>query len=679
MRKFIQLLLLSLIGISNTQAQNANPCDRFTTDFRFQINGTNLSVFAVPSSHVVRYVWTFGDGTQAIGLNQTHQYAGVGVYNVCLKTIHEVPLLNTATQTTCVKEICKRIVIEPASPQIDPCREVRTNFTFNVANNSVNFTNTSTHQQTSTYHWDFGDGTFSNNLNPNHTFQNAGTYTVCLKSRTSVRTNINRRIVTRICEKTECKRVIVNPQINPCGDFRIDFLTYNLQGNTYKFTPFSNGIPLANTVINYTWRVDGVIASRNNPFIESFTPGRHIICLKAEKTVVINNTSFVCEATDCDTIYIRNICPEPCDSIRLRYAHIESNDTTKTSIISNVPSNVTVQYTWYWGDGSSSTGLNPHHIYTNPGVYRACLAVTYQFPITNNYSISCRKEKCDTIVIRPRINPCDSVRFNFHTSIDGNNVTGYVYGLNAGTATTTTYTWNFGDNTTGTGSQFSHAYTNAGTYIVCGRAVYRFAGINGAVVECVKEKCDTIVIRPRINPCDSISFRFGTNINNNVVTVTAGGSVSILPNVVYNWHFGTNASPVTGNTATFTYNSPGTHIICVTATFTIPGSTVQCVKEKCDTIVIPSFRLNNNSGMSNLMITPNPVQENANIVFDSPKSENVETIIQTISGQVVYTNIQRATAGNNQYSLNTNNINKGIYLITLKGEHSSVTSKFIKE
>ena len=155
--------------------------------------------------------------------------------------------------------------------------------------------------------------------------------------------------------------------------------------------------------------------------------------------------------------------------------------------------------------------------------------------------------------------------------------------------------------------------------------------------------------------------------------------MSILPNVVYNWHFGTNASPVTGNTATFTYNSPGTHIICVTATFTIPGSTVQCVKEKCDTIVIPSFRLNNNSGMSNLMITPNPVQENANIVFDSPKSENVETIIQTISGQVVYTNIQRATAGNNQYSLNTNNINKGIYLITLKGEHSSVTSKFIKE
>ena len=43
---------------------------------------------------------------------------------------------------------------------------------------SHQFNNTSVYNNTSTYSWNFGDGSTSNLKNPSHTFQNAGTYSV---------------------------------------------------------------------------------------------------------------------------------------------------------------------------------------------------------------------------------------------------------------------------------------------------------------------------------------------------------------------------------------------------------------------------------------------------------------------------------------------------------------------
>ncbi len=56
--------------------------------------------------------------------------------------------------------------------------EIIANFDYQVNGNIVSFTNTSI--AASSYNWDFGDNTFSSEINPNHIYQNEGEYSVKL-------------------------------------------------------------------------------------------------------------------------------------------------------------------------------------------------------------------------------------------------------------------------------------------------------------------------------------------------------------------------------------------------------------------------------------------------------------------------------------------------------------------
>jgi uncharacterized delta-60 repeat protein len=44
-----------------------------------------------------------------------------------------------------------------------------------------------------------------------------------------------------------------------------------------------------------------------------------------------------------------------------------------------------ITYTWYWGDGSSSTGTNPTHTYSTPGYYNICVTITDGSGCVNSY------------------------------------------------------------------------------------------------------------------------------------------------------------------------------------------------------------------------------------------------------------------------------------------------------
>ncbi|MGE0636474.1 MAG: PKD domain-containing protein [Bacteroidia bacterium] len=44
-----------------------------------------------------------------------------------------------------------------------------------------------------------------------------------------------------------------------------------------------------------------------------------------------------------------------------------------------------LDYTWYWGDGASSTGSNPSHTYSTPGYYNICVEITAANACTDSY------------------------------------------------------------------------------------------------------------------------------------------------------------------------------------------------------------------------------------------------------------------------------------------------------
>ena len=60
------------------------------------------------------------------------------------------------------------------------------------------FNNTSVHNNTSIFNWDFGDGSFSNLENPSHTFQQAGTYDVELIISDTAACNFSDTVVKQI-------------------------------------------------------------------------------------------------------------------------------------------------------------------------------------------------------------------------------------------------------------------------------------------------------------------------------------------------------------------------------------------------------------------------------------------------------------------------------------------------
>jgi PKD repeat protein len=116
-------------------------------------------------------------------------------------------------------------------------------------------------------------------------------------------------------------------------------------------------------------------------------------------------------------------------------------------------------YFWIFGDGNTSTGLNPVDIYTNPGTYSVTL--TAVGPLGTN-----------TLTLT---NYIDVMSVAAPVAVFSGNLTNGVAPLtvnfsNASTGATN-YFWNFGDGNTSTGTNTIDIYTNPGVYSVTLTAV----------------------------------------------------------------------------------------------------------------------------------------------------------------------------------------------------------------
>jgi hypothetical protein len=128
-------------------------------------------------------------------MSPTHTYAAAGTYNVCL-TIVGID----SNSTTCTDDTCMQISVASAGGCV-----ANSNFNFNTTANSVAFSNTSTCTScvSSTYNWDFGDGTSSILPNPVHTYTATGNFTVCL--------TLNGTTATmQTCNDSLCRGVFIN-------------------------------------------------------------------------------------------------------------------------------------------------------------------------------------------------------------------------------------------------------------------------------------------------------------------------------------------------------------------------------------------------------------------------------------------------------------------------------------
>jgi PKD repeat protein len=110
-------------------------------------------------------------------------------------------------------------------------------------------------------------------------------------------------------------------------------------------------------------------------------------------------------------------------------------------------------YSWAFGDGTTGTGVNPPHSYSAAGSYEVALTVTDNGGSTD--------VKTQTVTVTARNNPPSAVAAATCTDLactfDGT-------GSTDADGEITSYAWDFGDGTTGTGATVTHTYATAGSH-----------------------------------------------------------------------------------------------------------------------------------------------------------------------------------------------------------------------
>jgi PKD repeat protein len=236
-------------------------------------------------------------------------------------------------------------------------------------------------------------------------------------------------------------------------------------------------------------------------------------------------------------------------------------------------STAATQYSWNFGDGTTSAMAAPGHMYNLPGIYNVCLTVSVVSP---NGTIACTATWCDSVNVGnvPPPPPCMAA-FSYQpgTAPLGILLNHPNYPLS------TQYLWDFGDGTTSNVDVPNHVFPAPGTYNVCLTITVPATPNHPA---CTSTWCDSVMVGvqpPPPPPCDAHFMHQPGSIPLSMHFNAAPNP----PNTVYSWDFGdgttsANASP------NHIYANPGFYNVCLTVTSVSTTNTILCTAVWCDSI-----------------------------------------------------------------------------------------------
>jgi PKD repeat protein len=174
-------------------------------DFSFEqaentFSFTNASV-ADPNleDNTLSFLWDFGDGSTSEEQNPEHEYSEVGEYTVSLS------VTDSGMRSS---EMKKNISLSPEDiPEPTSDTLTTADFSFEQAENTFSFTNASVadpnlEDNTLSFLWDFGDGSTSEEQNPEHEYSEVGEYTVSLSVTDSEGITAEKQIIITISGAT---------------------------------------------------------------------------------------------------------------------------------------------------------------------------------------------------------------------------------------------------------------------------------------------------------------------------------------------------------------------------------------------------------------------------------------------------------------------------------------------
>ena len=388
---------------------------------------------------------------------------------------------------------------------------------------TVNFTNQSQGDVLGCF-WSFGDGNTSNNCNPSHTYQNAGTYSVSLTAGGMGETD------------TEVKTGYITVT-SPGGPVTAAFVG----------TPTSGTAPLT---VHFTNQSQGDFTSCTWDFGE----GTRTNC--SDQSPIYHNTGTFTvslevsgpggSSTETKVEYITVSAPGS-PPIAEFIADTTSGTTPLVVNFTNQSQGDITSCTWNFGNGiSKSCETNITRTYEHPGSYTVSLTVSGP----GGTNVKTRPYYITTV------NPGDPVNADFTGSPISGTAPLMVTFTNTSTGDYDTCAWEFGDGATSASCDNpSHTYLSAGVYTVKLTA----SGDGGTDTQ---TKTDYIAVASADEPV-SADFSASPTSGSAPLTV-AFTNQSIGDYDTCAWDFGNGNSSNNCNNPSHTYQSAGVYTVKLT-------------------------------------------------------------------------------------------------------------------
>lgn len=300
------------------------------------INFTNQST---GGSGLHSYNWLFSDGFTSTATNTSHAFAATGNYTVTLFITEPIGCRDSVTKTIRVNNPVAAFTVNDSASICQPFE--------------AGFTSTSTF--VNAWNWNFGDGNTSTAANPTNFYVVPGQYRVRL--------------------------IVTSP--GGCTDSAFKNMIMARDTGTLTYNPLSGCAPLTMNLqtrtdipLEYTWDFgDGTTltttdSNRTHIYQAGFYVPKVVIRDRLGCTGIINGI---------DTVKAFGSRPNFgadlflfCDS-----GTVQFSDSTITA-------DAITGYLWNFGDGNTSTAVNPAHRYTTTGTFDVTLTVTTLSGCTNS-------------------------------------------------------------------------------------------------------------------------------------------------------------------------------------------------------------------------------------------------------------------------------------------------------
>ncbi|MDZ4664393.1 MAG: PKD domain-containing protein [Bacteroidota bacterium] len=526
------------------------------------------------------------------------------------------------------------------------------NYTVN-ANGNVSFLSTSV-PSTLNCQWSFGNSQNATGTSASTTYTANGTYTVWLFTWNSPTT----------CSATATQTILItNAATNTCNLQAGFTKTVGANGAVY----FTNTSTNTSTLTSYYWTINNnYFSSVQNP-TTTLNNGYYTICLNV--TDSLNN----CFDSYCDSVFITN-STNTC-SLNANFSYTLGSNGSVSFASTSTGTNANTNYSWWFGNNQSANTANASTNYPFNGFYTVCLF------LTNNNS-NCTSSYCDTLQITNASNSSTcNASFNFTVGTGGN----VIFASNStGTTSSTNYLWSFNNTTSSTGPTASQTFTNFFNYVCL--TIYDSTSL------CFSTYCDTVII-PSL-PCNpNVNFVMVQDTSQALTWWAFANYPSNVTNAVWSW--GDNSSS-TGFFPSHTYSASGFYNICVTITVSCAGTASFCSNtfiNKSAEAPLPMYHVNvaassaptsikvntAKENMTDILLFPNPAKELTHLRVNMTNAGDISIAIYEITGKLVQQQDRKAFQGVNEVELQTNDLKKGMYFVTINSGNAKKTVRLIKE